>query len=199
VIPILQPFAIFNSRLWSKATHHPVLSSWLLVDDRWKQSGTFADVNAFIDSIRLDKFRQVAEARKRIAARIKALQPKVSNRRIAATLGVDPETVRRDLGAANAAKPSGELRKTNGSANAGAANAVTLTGAAAAQAVKQAAVRQTKAETKARNRQERQMAVAKIWQRSPACRFPPSPRTDPSGRLATRSAVLICRSDSFAA
>jgi hypothetical protein len=74
---------------------------WLLVDDRWALGGRFADVNVFMDSIRLDQFRAVAEQRKRIALRIKELQPDVSNRRIASALGVSHQTVNNDLSGKN--------------------------------------------------------------------------------------------------
>lgn len=82
---------------------------WLLQGDRWQRCGTFADVNAFLDSVRLDQFRAVAEQRKRIAARIKELQPEASNRQIGRTLGVGEATVRRDTapnGADTAKNPS---------------------------------------------------------------------------------------------
>jgi len=69
----------------------------LLKGDQWKGvGGGFADVNAFIDSIKLDNFRMVAEQRARIAKRIKQLQPKASNRRVAKLLGVDEKTLRND-------------------------------------------------------------------------------------------------------
>jgi N6-adenosine-specific RNA methylase IME4 len=70
---------------------------WLLEADRWQGvGGGHDDVNAFMDSIRLDQLKGPAESRKRIAARIKELQPKVSNRAIAKTLGVDEKTIRND-------------------------------------------------------------------------------------------------------
>ena len=80
---------------------------WLLADDRWKACGEFRDVNAFLDSLRLDQFRPVAETRKRIAARIKSLQPKASNRQIARTLGVSHQSIGRDTG------PNGPLTIEN--------------------------------------------------------------------------------------
>jgi N6-adenosine-specific RNA methylase IME4 len=70
---------------------------WLLEGDRWKLGKRFKDVNAFMESVRLDKFRVVAEQRKRITNRIKELQSKVSNRAIAKTLGVAEGTVRKDV------------------------------------------------------------------------------------------------------
>jgi N6-adenosine-specific RNA methylase IME4 len=72
---------------------------WLLEQDRWRGVGDgFDNVNAFLASIKLDSFRAVAEQRKRIAHRIKELQPKASNRAIAKTLGVHHDTVDRDVG-----------------------------------------------------------------------------------------------------
>jgi N6-adenosine-specific RNA methylase IME4 len=73
---------------------------WLLQGSRWQQLGrSFADVNAFMDSIKLDNLRIVAEQRERIAKLIKRLQPDVSNRAIAQTLGVSHQTINNDLSA----------------------------------------------------------------------------------------------------
>jgi hypothetical protein len=82
----------------------------LLDGERWRLDGRFSDPNEFLDSLRLDKFRAVAEQRKRIAQRIKELQPRVSNRQIARTLGVDEGTIRNDV-AAESSAPAEE--KTN--------------------------------------------------------------------------------------
>jgi N6-adenosine-specific RNA methylase IME4 len=110
---------------------------WLLVDNRWALGGRFDDVNAFMDSIRLDQFRAVAEQRKRIALRIKELQPEVSNRRIAKTLGVGHDTIDRALGrGANAPGPTESLSETSGADAAAGANAPrAFTGAEAAKVV----------------------------------------------------------------
>src|SRR6516165_9438706 len=70
----------------------------LLEGDAWRLDGRFGNVNEFLDSLRLDKFRAVAEQRKRIAERIKELQPGATNRQIARTLGVGRRTVDRDVG-----------------------------------------------------------------------------------------------------
>jgi hypothetical protein len=71
---------------------------WLLEGDRWQKVGSgFDDVNVFMASIRFDDFRLLAEQRKRIARRIKELQPAVSQRQIADTLGVSHQTIGRDL------------------------------------------------------------------------------------------------------
>ena len=81
---------------------------WLLEENRWRAVGSrFDDVNAFLDSIKLDSFRIVADQRKRIAQRIKELQPEASNRQVAKLLGVNPSTVDRDT-AANAV-PSAKM------------------------------------------------------------------------------------------
>jgi N6-adenosine-specific RNA methylase IME4 len=79
---------------------------WLLEADRWKEvGGGFDDVNAFLDSIKLDAFRTNIEQRKRIAQRIKELQPAASNRQIARTLGVDHKTIGNDLNGDNSPSP----------------------------------------------------------------------------------------------
>lgn len=71
----------------------------LLSGDGWRLcGGGYQDVNDFMDSLRLDKFRVIATERKRIAQRIKELQPVVSNRQIARTLGVGHATINRDGG-----------------------------------------------------------------------------------------------------
>src|SRR5438477_5632274 len=70
---------------------------WLLKENRWQQLGVpFKDVNAFLDSIKLDNLRIVADQRKRIAERIKQLQPDASNRVIAKMLGVSHQTINND-------------------------------------------------------------------------------------------------------
>jgi N6-adenosine-specific RNA methylase IME4 len=128
---------------------------WLLADNaRWRSvGGGFTDVNAFMASIRLDAFKGPAEQRKKIAERIKALQPRVSNRQIAKTLGVGRSTIDRDTGSngPRGKKKANENKGTNsaagsngpragadaeGSGAASATNvAVTLSGATAAQLV----------------------------------------------------------------
>jgi N6-adenosine-specific RNA methylase IME4 len=69
----------------------------LIAGEAWRRCGPgFDDINAFMDSLRLDKFRLIADERRQIVARIKELQPKVTNRQVARTLGVDEGTVRND-------------------------------------------------------------------------------------------------------
>jgi N6-adenosine-specific RNA methylase IME4 len=80
---------------------------WLLEADRWKL-GQFDDVNKFLDSVKLDEFRIVADQRKRLAKRIKELQPEASQRTIAKVIGVDESTVRADLGGAGNPAPHSE-------------------------------------------------------------------------------------------
>jgi N6-adenosine-specific RNA methylase IME4 len=71
---------------------------FLLQEDRWKLGGRFHDPNQFLDSIRLDKFRTVAEQRKEISRLIKELtNGAASNRQIARTLGVSYQTVNNDV------------------------------------------------------------------------------------------------------
>jgi N6-adenosine-specific RNA methylase IME4 len=106
----------------------------LLGGDQWKLGGQFSDVNAFMDSIRLDKFRAVAEQRKRIAVRIKELQPEVSNKQIARTLGVSDVTVGRDL-ATNVAPSEPTARENNASKASSATNVAALSGTEAAKRV----------------------------------------------------------------
>jgi N6-adenosine-specific RNA methylase IME4 len=71
---------------------------WMLEGDRWKMGGKYETPNDYLDTLRLDKFRAIAEQRKRIAKRIKELQPQVSNRQIGRTMGVHHDTIDRDLG-----------------------------------------------------------------------------------------------------
>jgi len=81
---------------------------WLLEEDRWKQVGSgHEDINAFLSTVQLPKGAS-AEQRKTVAAKIKALQPEASQRRIAGALGVSNETVRRDLGVTKVTAPEPE-------------------------------------------------------------------------------------------
>jgi N6-adenosine-specific RNA methylase IME4 len=135
---------------------------WLLQEDRWRLEGRFDDPNAFLDSLRLDKFRQIAEQRKRVAARIKQLQPTVSNRQIARTLGVEHRTIDRDLGA-NAPRPSDSTSKNNaGDATSGAnAPPPELTGAQAAQLARRKVVG-TQEKQERRAERERELAAKQM-------------------------------------
>jgi len=84
----------------------------LLEDDGWKVGGRFKTVNEFLDSLRFDELKASAEARKRIATRIKELQPEASNRRIGKTLGVAGRTIDRDV-ATNVASGRGKAKQNN--------------------------------------------------------------------------------------
>jgi N6-adenosine-specific RNA methylase IME4 len=91
----------------------------LLKNGDWKTVGDgFDDVNAFVRSLRLDQLKVLADQRQEFAERVKALQPKVSNRAIASALGVDEGTIRK-AGAENSALDS---RKAKQNGNAGAEN-----------------------------------------------------------------------------
>lgn len=70
---------------------------WLLVGDRWQQVGPgYTDINTFLATIKLPE-GVTPDRRKKVAARIKALQPEASQRKIAGALGVTEATVNRDL------------------------------------------------------------------------------------------------------
>ena len=75
----------------------------LIDGDAWRECGAgFDDINAFMDSLRLDQFKGIAATRKKIVSRIRELQPDVSNRQIARTLGVDQyRHVGRDIAGEN--------------------------------------------------------------------------------------------------
>jgi hypothetical protein len=86
----------------------------LISGDAWRECGAgFDDINVFMDSLRLDKFKIIAAERKPIVNRIKELQPDLSNRQIARTLGVDEGTVRNDA-AENSAEPEKTANEING-------------------------------------------------------------------------------------
>jgi N6-adenosine-specific RNA methylase IME4 len=71
----------------------------LLTSGGWRLTGPgFDDVNGFIRSLRLDRFKAVAEQRKEFVQRVKELQPEISNRAIASAFGVSHDTVNRDAG-----------------------------------------------------------------------------------------------------
>jgi N6-adenosine-specific RNA methylase IME4 len=70
---------------------------WMLEGDRWKLGGVFDEPNAFMESLRLDSMRASIEARQDFVKRIKELQPEISNRQIARTIGVNHQTVNNDV------------------------------------------------------------------------------------------------------
>jgi hypothetical protein len=94
---------------------------------------------AYLREIGLNKNRAVAEQRKRIAKRIKALQPAVSNRQIGRTLGVGARSIDRDV-ASNDAVHSEIINETNGAENVSAPNGARgYSGAQAAELVERGA------------------------------------------------------------
>jgi hypothetical protein len=94
----------------------------LLEGSRWKLGRRFKTVNDFLGSIRLDNLRGAADARKRLVERIKTLQPKASNRKIAKALGVHRSTIDRDAGA-NAPHRARKSKNTNAGKRQSGANA----------------------------------------------------------------------------
>jgi hypothetical protein len=91
----------------------------LLDQNRWKKCGEgFKDVNKFLRSLRMEDFKLATETRKKIATKIKALQPKASNRAIAKAIGADERTVRRDAANAALGKKNASKSKGGGAANA---------------------------------------------------------------------------------
>ncbi|WP_051346656.1 hypothetical protein [Bradyrhizobium sp. th.b2] len=133
---------------------------WLLEQDRWRGVGNgFDDVNAFMASVRLDNLKAVAEQRKRVALRIKQLQPKVSNRAIAKSLGVNRSTVDRDTGA-NAPPTTRKASNINGGQTRAGANAPpVLTGAVAARTVEAKESKEERQAEKLEARVQREAAL----------------------------------------
>jgi hypothetical protein len=130
----------------------------MLDGDGWRLGGRFSDPNDFLDSLRLDKFRPIAEARKRIALRIKELQPSATNSAIGRTLGVNERTIRRDTSAS--AEPGPDIGNENNDAvSLNSANAE-LSGAAA-QIVKPREIGGGAAHQAARDRRRRSASASR--------------------------------------
>jgi hypothetical protein len=124
---------------------------WLLDEDHWREVGEFADVNAFLDSIPLDSFRIVAEQRKRIAKRIKELQPEASTRAVGKLLGAHHSTVAKDVVVGN---PTAPRQKTQDGQRASVGNPTTaITGADAAKMVGRAEAKADSADRAAARRE----------------------------------------------
>jgi len=104
---------------------------WLLAEDRWRLNGKFENINDFLAGVRLDHFRVVAEQRRRIAKRIKELQPTAGNTTIAGVLGVSDETIRRDTSSTNVEVTNEKSNRNNDEVSATSTN-VELSGAEAA-------------------------------------------------------------------
>jgi hypothetical protein len=95
----------------------------LLDGDGWRHCGaSYTDVNAFIGSLRLDQFRPLAEDRKRIARRIKKLQPAASSRAIGEMMGVAGRTIDRDIATTVATNVAAVAGKTQQNQSAAATN-----------------------------------------------------------------------------
>ena len=106
---------------------------WLLDGDRWRKVGSgFDDVNAFLESVKLDKFKQLPQQRKRIAARIKELQPTATVRAIAAATGGKKSTAHRDLSQMGQETPKTPSKTGGGNEALSQTGQQALTGAAAA-------------------------------------------------------------------
>jgi N6-adenosine-specific RNA methylase IME4 len=135
---------------------------WLLAEGRWKAvGGGFDDVHAFIDTIKLDSLKIVAEQRKEIAVLIKKVDSEVSNRAIAKVLGVDEGTIRNDAAEKSAATGK-KSSKSKAHKTAGAENSADRapSGAAAAKIVER---RTTNVETTQAKRADKEQRLgAKI-------------------------------------
>lgn len=70
--------------------------SGLMREGRWKMGGRFNRPNDFLETLRFDKMRVLADQRKEFSRLMKELEPDVSNRQIGRTLGVSKDTVRGD-------------------------------------------------------------------------------------------------------
>jgi hypothetical protein len=137
---------------------------WILEDDRFRLAGEFEDrpnspgVNRFLDSLRFDQLRPTAEARKRIAKRIKELQPLASSRQIATTLGAHHSTIYRDA-VANATPLHKNLSDINAPQSRPVANATPpLSGDEAATAVRRVEDKAIADEDSRTKREERRQA-----------------------------------------
>jgi hypothetical protein len=91
----------------------------LLKSGGWRKvGGGFNDVNEFVRSLQLDRFKAVADQRKEFAKQVKELQPEVSNRAIADAMGVHHDTVDRDARGGNSPAKTRKAKK-NGMASGG--------------------------------------------------------------------------------
>ena len=135
---------------------------WLLEEDRWKLVGDgFDDINVFLNSINLGKgFRLVAEQRKRIASRIKELQPDASNRQVAKMLGTSHQSINRDLAGPSGSLAAKKLNENKSSKKPSGPNGPeAVSGAEAAQIVERKQQANARKEAKAEKRQETLSAV----------------------------------------
>jgi N6-adenosine-specific RNA methylase IME4 len=88
----------------------------LLKKGDWRKVGDgFDDVNDFVRSLQLDRFKLLADQRKEFVEQVKKLQPTVSNRAISEALGVSDQTINND---AKKLAPSAGNAKGNGNVGA---------------------------------------------------------------------------------
>ena len=80
---------------------------WLLKTGEWKTvGGGFDDVNDFVRSLKLGKFKVITDARAEFVQRVKELQPAVSNRALAKAMKVGKGTIDRDARGPNGPAPA---------------------------------------------------------------------------------------------
>ena len=131
---------------------------WLLEEDRWKLDGRYDDVNKFLESIKLDQFRIAVDQRKRLANRIKELQPAASQRAIAKVVGVTNVTVHRDLNAENGGAEKAPITNVTPSP-------ADLSGPAAAQLIDRVVTKDQRSDER---RQEQEEKIAQVRARETA-------------------------------
>jgi N6-adenosine-specific RNA methylase IME4 len=93
----------------------------LLEGDAWQLGGRFVNINVFLGSLNLGSLRAPAEQRKRIAQRIRELQPSATLRAIAGAIGAGKSTVHRDVVPSGTAV-GGKAAETNGAPRASVPN-----------------------------------------------------------------------------
>jgi N6-adenosine-specific RNA methylase IME4 len=104
----------------------------LLSDDSWRQcGGGFANVDDFLNSLRLDAFAKVTKERREIAKLIKALRPEATTRAIATALGSKRSTVHDDL----SGKRTETAKNTKGNSGGLSDNRTAVSGAEAAKVI----------------------------------------------------------------
>jgi len=98
----------------------------VLKSGQWRKVGAgFTDVDVFVRSLQLDRFRVVAEQRKEFVERVLELRPDISHRAIAGALGVSHDTVDRAVRGRNRPTDAGnaeENREAGGRSRPGGAD-----------------------------------------------------------------------------
>jgi len=127
----------------------------LLKGTDWQRVGEgYKDVNKFLEDLQLGRFELIKEDRKRLAKRIKELQPKATQRAIATALGSKQRTIGHDLEPNGSKKPKKPNENNEATEPSG---SKTLSGEQAAKLVKQKT--EGAAQSKA-NREEKHQAIA---------------------------------------